>query len=289
MRSLGILLLLLLIAAADSIAQDKMLVYETFKDRRVINNHSVETLPKGKLDIRIGHRFGDILGTAGGWPTFYGLENATDILTGFEYGLTDKVNFGINRTKGSSELKQNLNGFLKAKLMAQNTANNPLTITVMGMTSYSTMKKSLAEGVISSFPKVSHRLSFHTQLFIARKFSSAFSLQLHGGWTYRNLVYTGDQNDLVNAGVSARIQITRVMGIILDSNYPFSSLRTIENDFFPALGIGFEFETGGGHIFQINLTNATGMSETDYIPYTTSDWSKGEFRLGFTISRMFNL
>jgi hypothetical protein len=29
--------------------------------------------------------------------------------------------------------------------------------------------------------------------------------------------------------------------------------------------------------------------ETDYIPYTTSSWSEGEFRLGFTISRLFNL
>lgn len=270
-------------------AQNTNLVYETFKDRHVINSHSVETLPKGKLDIRIGHRFGNMFGSTGGWPSFYGLENSTDILTGFEYGITDKLNFGAFRTKGSSELRQNVNGLIKAKLMAQNTRNNPLTVTVMGMTTYSTMAASQAEGVISNFQKSAHRFSFHTQLMLARKFSPAFSLQIHGGWTYRNLVYDYDQNDLVSAGFAARVQVTRVLGIILEGNYPFSSLRTTENNYFPALGIGFEFETGSGHVFQINLTNATGMSETDFLPYTSSNWSEGEFRLGFTISRIFNL
>lgn len=265
------------------------LIYETFKDRHVINNHSVETLPKYKLDIRIGHRFGDMFGNTGGWPTFYGLENSTDILTGFEYGLTDKLNFGLFRTKGSAELRQNVNSFFKAKLMAQNTLNNPVTVTVMGMGTISTMQKSSAEGVISSFPELAHRVSYHVQVMMARKFSNVFSLQLHGGWTYRNLVYAGDNNDLVSAGASARIQMTRVLGIILDGNYPFSGLRTIENGYYPALGVGLEIETGGGHVFQINLTNATGMSETEFIPYTRSNWEQGQFRLGFTISRIFNI
>lgn len=283
------ILLILAFVLSTFVTDGQDLIYETFKDRRVINNHSVETLPKRKLDIRIGHRFGDLIGAAGGWETFYGLENSSDILTGFEYGITDAIDVGAFRTKGSSELRQNVNALLKAKLMAQNTRNNPLTVTVMGMTSYSTMPKSQAEGVISSFPKQAHRMSFHAQLMLARKFSPGFSLQIHGGWTYRNLVYEDDLNDLVSAGVSARIQITRVMGLILDGTYPFSGLRTAENDYYPALGVGFEFETGGGHVFQINLTNATGMSETDFVPYTRSNWSQGEFRLGFTISRIFNL
>lgn len=282
-------ILLLTIIGFSANAQDSGLIYETFKDRRVINNHSVETLPKGKLDVRIGHRFGDLASSTGGWTTFYGLENSSDILTGFEYGVSNAIDIGLFRTKGSSELRQNVNALIKAKLMAQNDRNNPITVTAMGMGTYSTMQKSAAEGVISSFPSEAHRLSYHAQLLLGRKFSPAFSLQVHGGWTYRNLVYEYDQNDLVSAGFSARIQVTRVMGLILDSTFPFSSLRTAENDFYPALGVGFEFETGGGHIFQINLTNATGMSETDFIPNTNSNWSEGEFRLGFTISRLFNL
>ena len=63
-------------------------VFQTFKDSRIVNVQSVETLAKRRLDVRIGHRFGDLLGDNGGWPTFYGLENATDVMIGAEYGFT---------------------------------------------------------------------------------------------------------------------------------------------------------------------------------------------------------
>ena len=75
------LLLIGFVLFAFGVADAQNFVYETFKDRRVINNHSVETLPARKLDIRIGHRFGNFLGETGGWPTFYGLENSTDIFS----------------------------------------------------------------------------------------------------------------------------------------------------------------------------------------------------------------
>ncbi|MFQ5446191.1 MAG: DUF5777 family beta-barrel protein [Saprospiraceae bacterium] len=39
----------------------------------------------------------------------------------------------------------------------------------------------------------------------------------------------------------------------------------------------------------MNFTNATGIIPTDYIPYTRSNWLDGQFRIGFTISRIFNL
>jgi hypothetical protein len=77
--------------------------------------------------------------------------------------------------------------------------------------------------------------------------------------------------------------------VIVDANIPFSEYRSPENDFYTSLGFGLEIETGGGHVFQINVTNAKGISENDYIPYTQSDWGEGEFRLGFTISRIFNM
>ena len=51
--------------------------HQIFKDTRVINSQSVETLRKGILDFRIGHRFGDVKGK---WPTLWGLENAADVI-----------------------------------------------------------------------------------------------------------------------------------------------------------------------------------------------------------------
>lgn len=271
------------------IARGQTKVYETFKDTRVINTQSTETLRKGYLDFRVGHRFGDIAGAAGGWPTFYGLETATDVSIGFDYGVTDKLMIGIHRTKGSSELRQNVSGTVKLKLMEQEIdGSKPFSLAVLGVMSTSTMESSTAEGVITNFDVFAHRISYHLQVLIAKKIQR-LSLQLGGSWTYRNLVPSTDQNDLASIAGALKFQISKPFALIFDANVPFSPIRTAENGFFPALGVGLEWETGGGHVFQINFTNATGIAETDFVPYTRSNWADGEFRLGFTIARQFRI
>lgn len=268
-------------------AQESVLI---FNDRRVINSHSVEMLKKRQCDVRISHRFGDMFGKAGGWQTLYGLEDAADIGIGVEYGLTNHINFGLIRTKGSGNLKQNIHFFGKARLMSQKlNSRNLFSVTVLGQTSYSTMPKSENKGVLSYFPKQSHRFSYHLQVMLARKFGNRFSLQVNLNYTYRNLVFNYDQNDLTSVGLAAKLQITKVFGLILDGTYTLLDNRENPKPYQFPLSVGFEFETGGGHVFQINLTNARGLSETDYIPYTFSSWQDGEFRLGFTISRKFNI
>ncbi|MFT5383999.1 MAG: hypothetical protein ACI81W_001399, partial [Saprospiraceae bacterium] len=256
---------------------------------RVINTHSVETLPKRKLDIRIGHRFGDLAGSRGGWKTFYGLENAEDVMIGGEYGITNALTIGINRTKASGPLKRLVNGIIKYKLLRQKEDNSmPFTVTLLSVTSASTMEKSPDPEVINYFNSFSHRFIYTGQLLIARKFSNNFSLQVIPSYTHRNVVGSDDENGLISLGFASRIQLSKVFGIIVDGTFPFSDLRIADNGYYPAIGIGLEIDTGG-HLFQLNFTNATAISETDYIPNTFSNWNDGEFRLGFTVSRTFNL
>ncbi len=260
-------------------------VQGTFKDTRVINSHTVETVQARKLDFRIGHRFGDL---NGGWNTFYGLENATDVLFSFEYGVKDNLTIGLSRTKGAGPLKALLNGSAKYKVISQKTQNgSPVSITLMALATASTANKSAVPDLINSFEKSSHRFAYHFQGIIARKFSDGFSFQIMPGYTHRNIVTNEDENGLLSLGFATRIQLTKVIGFIADFTYPFSSFRN-DNDYYPPFGVGIEIETGG-HVFQVNFTNASGIMETDYIPNTQSNWGDGEFRLGFTISRMFNL
>ncbi len=272
------------------ILQSGTLQSQTFQDRRVINAHSVEMLPKRKLDLRISHRFGDMFGESGGWETFYGLENAADILIGAEYGISNNLDIGISRTKGAGPLNKFLNGFGKLRFMDQfGPKAPPVSAVLVGIFSYSTMKNSSNPEALSNFKKASHRWVSTGQLIIGRKFSSWLSLQALASFTHRNQVLEEDENDLFSIGFAGRIRISRLFGLIADVNMPLSGYRTAENDFYPAIGVGLEMTTGGGHVFQLNLTNARGLSENDYIPYTRSDWGEGEFRLGFTISRLFNL
>lgn len=263
------------------------LTIQTFKDTRVINAASVETLPGKKIDVRIGHRFGDLVGDAGGWATFYGLESARDVLIGFDIGLSPNFMLGVNRTKGNGPLKQLINTTIKYKLLNQKENSTPISLTGYSLVSISTMQSSTNPDAINFFEAFAHRMVYTIQLIAAKKFSNGFSLQLSPSYTHRNIVEFDDTNGIISLGLASRIQLTKVFGAIIDVNYPFSDYRTSENGFYPSIGIGLEIDTGG-HRFQINLTNAKGMSENDYIPYTTSDWTEGQYRLGFTISRLFN-
>ncbi|MEL7123193.1 MAG: DUF5777 family beta-barrel protein [Bacteroidota bacterium] len=295
MKTQKIFSILLMVCFFYSTAQTQDFIFQTFKDRRVINVHSVETLPKRKLDVRITHRFGDLAGDNGGFTTFFGLENATDVMIGAEYGISDNLTIGGFRTKGAgitpegvAGLRQLLNGLVKLRLVRQTQSGTPVSVTALALASYSTADRlENTDQALQSFPKGAHRLAYHYQLMFGRKFSDGFSLQLNTGYTFRNLVPTDDENGIFSIGGATRLQINKVFGIIADATFPLSESRS-GNGYHPALGIGLEIETGG-HVFQVNFTNATAIMETDFIPYTTSDWSEGQFRLGFTVSRMFNL
>ncbi len=283
-----LLLNVLFFLCVNLIAQDK--VFETFKDTRIINTHSVETIKKRQLDFRIGHRFGDLFGDRGGWETFYGLENARDILFGLDYGISDNLTIGLARTKGAGPLRQLVNGTLKYRVLQQSDGEKsiPLSITALAVGSYSTMKKSENPDAINFFDKSAHRIVYGGQLLIARKFSDRFSLQVNPSYIHRNVVPFDDANNLITIGVATRIQLTKVFGLIIDATIPLSGDRPEGTDYYAPLGVGLEVDTGG-HVFQINVTNAEGIMETDYIPYTNTSWGDDQYRLGFTISRIFNL
>ncbi|MFK7774578.1 MAG: DUF5777 family beta-barrel protein [Saprospiraceae bacterium] len=279
-QSLIIICLFFIFSSLQVNAQDP--VFQTFKDTRIINSHSVETVPNRKLDFRIGHRFGN---TKGGWQTLYGLESAADVLFGFEYGLSNELTIGVSRTKGAGALGALVSPSIKYRILHQKDDNSmPLSMTLMGVSTISTMKS--AEGdVLTNFDKFAHRVSYTAQLLIARKFSQRFTLQVMPGYTHRNKVDFDDVNGIFSVGAATRIQINKVFGIIADATF---LLTDRPEGFYAPMGIGLEIDTGG-HIFQVNFTNATGIIENDYIPYTTSNWGDNEFRLGFTISRIFNL
>lgn len=159
----------------------------------------------------------------------------------------------------------------------------------MGTATFSTAQKIEGnDNLVQSFPKFAHRMAFNGSFVLARKFGSSFSVQIIPGVTHRNLVPFAGENTLLSLGGAMRFQVSRVLALLGDITVPFSNTLTAENGYEYPLGFGIEWDTGG-HVFQFNLTNATGIFETDYIPYTTSNWGDGEFRIGFTISRWFNL
>lgn len=275
-------------------------VYATFKGSKIINAQSIETVKKKTLDFTVAHRFGNIGGASGGGGhTLFGLDNASDIRIGFAYGITDEITIGIGRSKQ----RELIDGFVKWRFLTQTKDNHiPLTIAFYGLASYCPQKADqFYSGTIKNegFKQNEiHRLSYTSQLLIARKFSSAFSLQLMPTYQHRNFVVANinpdngaeEMNDLISVGIGGRVKITKRIALIVDYYYTFSEYRknNTANPFFAPFAVGMEIETGG-HVFNITYTNSAGLIENNYIPYTNDDWLKGGFKLGFNISRVFNI
>lgn len=257
-----------------------------FSATRVINGHSTEMLGKNVMEYRIEHRFGDIAGPNGGVQQMFGFDNSADIRMAIEYGITDNINIGLGRSKGNGMPYRSLiDGYAKYRILRQKKQGMPISLAILGTTSFTYMKASSDISQVTAFPNWQHRFAYSAQLNISKKFGSWFSLNLSPTLVHRNYVAATDQNTLFSLGGAMRFSFAKTMGIVIEYFHVFGdpNLRTTN---YNSLGIAYEFETFG-HNFTINLTNSTGFGETQFITNTYSDWLKGQFRLGFTIGRKF--
>jgi len=282
-------------ALGENDFNDHEKVTATFKSGHLINGHSIETVYKRELEVRIDHRFGDIAGDNGGISRFFGLDQAADVRFGFDYGISDRLTIGIGRTKGATAITQLYDGSLKYRLWQQTVDQHvPISVTLYGSTTVTGVEASTDPTSATAYSGFKDRLTYVVQALIARKFSEALSLQLSPTYLHRNFTAFNDQNDLLALGIGGRVKVSRHMALVADYFLTFRDRAKKEyleamslQSFYNALGVGLEIETGG-HVFHLNFTNATAIQEMQFIPETTSSWGKGQFRWGFSLSRRFS-
>ena len=250
-------------------------VTAAFKSTRVINAHSMEMLSKGNLDFRILHRFGRI---NQGVKQLYGLD-AASFRMGFDYGITNDLMIGIGR----SGFRKEIDGFIKGRIFQQTTGPNeiPFSLLLVGGAMIWT-----EESFTSFKPTVTDRMSYYVQLIAGRKFSEKFSLQLSPILLHRNSVDRPvETNTIVALGGGARYKISKRVAFTIDYHHVLSGIQPVNED---PLSVGVDIETGG-HVFQLQFSNAVGMNERAYLTETTDNFFKGDIRFGFNLSRVFNL
>lgn len=250
----------------------------TFKTSRLVNGHSVETTQKGVFDLKISHRFGRV--NQGPYELF-GLDIAM-VRIGGDYGISNRLTIG----GGRSSFEKQYDAFLKYRLLWQSTGKHtmPISLTLVS----STMLKTLKTNTFDSFKRYSSdRYTFAFQALIARKFNSNFSMQLMPTMLHYNIVPTANiPNDLYSIGAGARLKLTKRTSLTAEYYYqlPGRKLPGTYNSF----SLGYEIETGG-HVFQLHVSNSTGMTERTFINETYGRWGEGDIHFGFNISRVFNV
>ena len=258
----------------------------TFKDTRLILANTIETTKKKTLAFNITHRFGNMeLGESQGNHTMWGLDNASNIRFSLDYGITDRLSVGIGRSK----VQEHIDGNLKYRFLEQIKGGMPISA------AYFT-NAAIAPTANVPQDEFANRWSFTHQLIIASKLTKGISLELLPTLVHRNYVDqrivhptngSVDESDLFALGFAGRFKITKRMAFVVDYFLPFSKFRDSSNGYYDPFAVGIEIETGG-HVFHINVSNSAGIIENDFIPNTTDAWNKGEYKLGFNISRVFS-
>ncbi len=262
----------------DSMAANKTKSYVkgTFKATHIVNMQTIESPAKYNLDFVIQHRFGQL---NSGSYNFFGLDNAT-LRLGLDYGITDDLDIGIGR---SSYLKT-FDGYIKYKLLKQTESGSmPVSVSVLGsVTDYTQTIPT------ETYLNMKYRTAYSGELLIARKISTALSLEVTPTWLHYNLVPTvADKNDVFAVGLGGRYKITKRMSINAEYDVVPKN-QVVSTAVHNSLSFGWDIETGG-HVFQLVFSNSQSMLQSQYLTQTSGTWGKGDIYFGFNISRDFNL
>lgn len=245
----------------------------TFKTTRVATGHSVEQCKAGVLDFRVNHRFGRI---SDGFSSFFGLDDAVTRI-GADYGITDYLMVGAGR----STLNKEYDAFAKVKLLGQAKKKSPVTV------NYLAGVYVVAEKYPVNDLPFFNRVSYAHQLLVARKITDKLSIQLMPTFMHFNMTaLASESNSMFSMGVAGRYKLSKRLALTAEYYYTPESMK--RQGTVNPLTIGLDIETGG-HVFQVFISNARGLSERSLFTNTLSKWQEGQIHFGFNISRVFTL
>ncbi len=264
---------------------------------RLINVPTTKILDPKTMDVFFMHRLGNLgSASAGGFQTLYGFDVASDIVIGFDFGISKRLTIGVSRSK-DQEL---VDAHGKYLALCQKNGGSPVSLAVYeddgiipqaNTTFYASSDPAVPQSI-------SDRFVYLTQVIISRKFSNKLSLELVPTLSYRNHILIAvnynnnsyDENAIPAIGVGGRLMVSKRLAVVADYYYIISKYRVNNpyQNYYNALSVGIEVKTGG-HVFEINFSNAIGSNPNNFIPYCTDTWTMGGFKFGFTLSRIFDL
>ena len=291
-KYLGLGLFMLLIAGTRSlIAQDSTVqvsksskpVKNTFNSVWLIDNQTVMVPVKGTFEMDFQHRFGTI---NNGYDDFWGLFANSNIRMGFNYAPIDKLYVGFGITKFNMVWDFNA----KYALLKQTVDNSmPVSVTLFGNMGIDTRKS-------SNFRYTVDRFSYFSQVMVARKFDDKFSAQVAPSLSWFNNVeaYVDSKGEIQSKmnhahfaiAFMGRYRISDKVGLIANYDQPLTQHKT--NNPHPNICFGIEMTTSA-HAFQMFMGNYQGIVPQTNNMFNQNDYTKGQFVIGFNITRLWNL
>jgi len=210
---------------------------------------------------------------------------------GLNFSITDDimVGYGITRKNMYSDFQ------VKWTFLKQTRKNTiPLSISVYGNMAIDGRD----EAVFIQDYEFMNRMSYFGQVIVGRKFSEWLSVELNASYTHYNAVNAeianvkGYDHDVIGIGGHFRAKFSPQSSILIMYTTPLNISSMQENTevlnvWKSNFGIAYEVATST-HAFQIFISTANGMVPQDIYMYNTADWTEGQFRFGFNITRLWD-
>ncbi len=254
----------------------------TFGTTTLIDMNTTETPYKGGLQLEIQHRFSLIEN----YHNLFGIYGSANTRIGLNYGITDRLMIGAGTTKDYQ-----LQDIQWKYLILQQTEDNriPVSLSYFGNIVFD-LRKEDAFGPAESFRQI-HRLSYFTQIIVARKINNAISVEIAPSVSYFNSVQENSDSTAayknLNFGISAgaRANLFGSHSVILE----YDQLLTKQNIAVqpkPNLSLGWEISTAT-HTFQIFAANYNQIINQRNLMFNTNDFKKSQWLIGFNIHVRF--
>ena len=250
-------------------------VYEiaTFKTTRIGLGHSIETRKKGALEISIYNRYWNI-------PNFEGQRFLADVVStrfGLDYAFSDNFTGGFGYTNHDKIT----DGFLKYKLLKQRQDSKKGFVSITLLQTISHRNTENTGATIYEPTSSSNKYAFTSQVLVARKITTDFSLQISPTFIHREVnSLNDDPNNQFAVGFGGRHKVGNHTSIVSEYFYVANSLKSTPT--YNAFMVGVNWEMGD-ILLQFQMTNARNFAEDTFITQTTNNFNAkdGNFHFGF--------
>jgi hypothetical protein len=254
----------------------------TFGTTTLIDMNTTETPYKGGLQLEIHHRFSLIEN----YHNLFGIYGSANTRLGLNYGITDKIMVGLGTTKDNK-----LQDIQWKYLILQQTEDNriPVSLSYYGNMVLD-LRKEEEFGPADSFRQI-HRLSYFTQLIVARKINEVFSVEVAPSLAYFNSVpqnvdsTRGYKNLNIGISAGARANVFGSHSVIVEYDQLLTK-QDISVQPKPNISLGWEVNTAT-HTFQIFAANYSQIINQRNMVFNTNDFKKSQWLVGFNIHVRF--
>jgi hypothetical protein len=281
---------LLLFTAGNLFAQDSTEapvvrkvkpVRGTFGSDLFMDNQTVMVPIKGSMQMEIQHRFGTV---NKGAKDLFGIFAPANIRLGMNYVPVKDLIFGAGITKEKMQVDLSA----KYAIIKQTPNKYPVSVTFFGNVVIDTRDK-------SNFRYSVDRFSYFDELMVARKLCEKFSAQVAGGFSWLNNVeaYVDAEGKIqrkmnnyhFDVSFLGRYKISPKSAVLAGYEQPLTQHTT--NNPHPNICFGFETITSS-HTFQVFAGNYSSIVPQNNAFFNQNDYTKGQFVIGFNITRIWN-